>query len=128
MSSKSTTKTNATKTNEVVTVSTVYQYFQSVTMNHVVKLNYSDASQKYCGYDDFSINFKCDKSKNQWFAVYMSEVNANVCTSVDNTLEVEVNASDTTKKQLRCKLIRFSSYDTLVKCIDEVTKVKFATA
>ena len=128
MAGKSNTKANATKKDEVVTVATTYQYFQSLTLNQVVKLNYSDAAQKYCGYDDFSVNFKCNKSKVQWYAVYMSEANAQVCTSIDDTLEVEVNASDTTKKQLRCKLIRFTSYETLCKCIEAVTKAKFSIA
>jgi len=115
---------NATKTNEVVTVKTVYDVFVKSVGSNVCKLNYSDAkSQPYCGFDDFSVNMK--KSS---FNVYMSDVNATVCTTVDNTLTVEVNASDTTKKQLRCKLIRFTDFTVLKKCIDAVSKNRFATA
>ena len=115
---------NATKTNEVVTVKTVYDVFVKSVGSNVCKLNFSDAkSQPYCGFDDFSVNMK--KSS---FNVYMSTANATICTTVDSSLVTEVNASDNTKKQLRNTLIRFTDFEVLKKCIIAVAKNRFATA
>lgn len=119
---------NSTKTNKTFesNVKTVYNYFQTKVIENdgVAKINFSDAkSQQYCGFDDFSVNMK--KST---YVVYMSENNSNICKTVDKKLTVEINASDTTKKQLRCKRIVFDDFNVLKKCIDKVTAQRFATA
>lgn len=117
---------NSTKTNKTFesNVKTVYNYFQTKVLENdgVAKINFSDAkSQQYCGFDDFSVNMK--KSN---YVVYMSENNANICKTVDKKLTVEINASDTTKKQLRCKRIVFDDFNALKKCIDKITAQRFA--
>ena len=116
---KNNTKTNTTNT--MLTVNEVYKLFTDAVNGRVCKLNFSDAkSQPYCGYDDFSVNMK--KSS---YNVYMSANNAVICQSVDDTIIVNDNLCDTTKKQLRCKLVKFTDTDLLKKCIDAVTLARF---
>ena len=43
--------------------------------------------------------------------------------SPDNTLVITDNKHDTTKKQLRCKLIKFTDYELMKKCIEHIYKV-----
>lgn len=113
-------QSNNAKTNEVITVKTIYDDFKNATVNKVVKVNFSDTrSQMYTGFDDFSVNMK--KSS---FNVYMSKTNVDICKSVDKTLIGEINASDTTKKKLRSWLIRFTDYELLKKCILAVANTK----
>ena len=113
-------KNNNVKTNEVITVKTIYDDFKTATVNKVVKINYSDAkSQMYTGFDDFSVNMK--KSS---YNVYMNKTNVDICKSIDKTLIDEINASDTTKKQLRSYLIRFTDYELLKKCILAIASTK----
>lgn len=105
----------------MLTVNEVYKLFTNAVNGRVCKLNYSDAkSQPYCGYDDFSVNMK--KSS---YNVYMSENNAVICQSVNDTIIVDDNLCDTTKKQLRCKLVKFTDTELLKKCIDAVTTARF---
>ena len=112
------TKTNATKT-AMHTVNDIYKVFHTVIGLKPIKVNFSDAkSQPYCGTSDFSVNVK----KSMYY-VYMSTDNAKKCTEVDNTLVVNDNKCDTTKKQLRCKLIKFTDYELLKKCIEHIYKV-----
>ena len=114
-----TEKTNTTNT--MLTVNEVYKLFTDAVNGRVCKLNFSDAkSQPYCGYDDFSVNMK--KSS---YNVYMSANNATICQSVDDTIIVDDNLCDTTKKQLRCKLVKFTDTELLKKCIDAVTLARF---
>ena len=113
---------NETKTNKIIDVKSIYNDFVKCVGNNVCKLNFSDAkSQPYCGYDDFSVNLK-SKSYN----VYMSTVNSDLCKTVDNTLEVLDNSkNDTTKKQLRCKLVKFTDYALSKECMKSVSDYKF---
>ena len=117
------TKTNATKTNATKTamhtVNDIYKVFHTAIGSKPIKVNFSDAkSQPYCGTSDFSVNVK----KSMYY-VYMSADNAKKCTEVDNTLAITDNKCDTTKKQLRCKLIKFTDYELLKKCIEHIYKV-----
>ena len=112
------TKTNATK-NAMHTVNDIYKVFHTAIGLKPVKVNFSDAkSQQYCGTNDFSVNVK----KSMYY-VYMSADNAKKCTEIDNALVVTDNKCDTTKKQLRCKLIKFTDYELLKKCIEHIYKV-----
>lgn len=112
------TKTNATKT-AMHTVIDIYKVFHTVIGLKPIKVNFSDAkSQPYCGTSDFSVNVK----KSMYY-VYMSTDNAKKCTEIDNTLVISDNKCDTTKKQLRCKLIKFTDYELLKKCIEHIYKV-----
>lgn len=112
------TKTNATKT-AMHTVNDIYKVFHTAIGLNPVKVNFSDAkSQQYCGTSDFSVNVK----KSMYYA-YMSTDNAKKCTEINNTLVVTDNKCDTTKKQLRCKLIKFADYELLKKCIEHIYKV-----
>lgn len=116
---KNTNKTNTN--NAMLTLNEVYKLFTDAVNGRPCKLNYSDAkSQPYCGFDDFSVNFK--KSS---YNVYMSENNATICASVDKSLTIDDNPCDTTKKQLRCKLVKFTDTEILKKCIDAVTTARF---
>lgn len=111
------TTNNATK-NAMHTVNDIYKVFHTVIGLKPVKVNFSDAkSQQYCGTSDFSVNIK----KSMYY-VYMSTDNAKKCIEIDNTLVITDNKHDTTKKQLRNKLIRFdmNQFETLVKCIKTV--------
>lgn len=117
-------KTNATATNatvnEMMTVNELYNVFTTelINNNRIAKVNFSDAkTAPYTGLNDFSVNVK-----KSFYNVYMSTENANKCMTVNDKLSVLENACDTTKKQLRCKLIRFdkNDRDTLVKCIKTV--------
>ena len=117
------TKTNATKTNATKTamhtVNDIFTVFHAAIGLKPIKVNFSDAkSQPYCGTSDFSVNVK----KSMYY-VYMSADNAKKCTEVDNTLAITDNKYDTTKKQLRCKLIKFTDYELLKKCIEHIYKV-----
>lgn len=113
-----TIKSNATKTNTMLTLDAVYALFVDGVNGKPIKLNYSNAkSQPYCGFDDFSVNMKKTA-----YNVYMNEINRDICTMIDKNLVVEPNACDTTKKQLRSWLIRFTDTDTLKKCITAVAK------
>lgn len=112
------TKTNATK-NAMHTVNDIYKVFHTAIGLNPVKVNFSDAkSQQYCGTSDFSVNVK----KSMYYA-YMSADNAKKCTEIDNTLAITDNKCDTTKKQLRCKLIKFTDYEVMKKCIEHIYKV-----
>lgn len=112
------TKTNATKT-AMHTVNDIYKVFHTAIGLNPVKVNFSNAkSQQYCGTSDFSVNVK----KSMYY-VYMSTDNAKKCTEIDNTLVVTDNKCDTTKKQLRCKLIKFTDYEVMKKCIEHIYKV-----
>lgn len=112
------TKTNATKT-AMHTVNDIYKVFHTAIGLNPVKVNFSDAkSQQYCGTSDFSVNVK----KSMYYA-YMSTDNAKKCTEVDNSLVITDNKCDTTKKQLRCKLIKFTDYEVMKKCIEHIYKV-----
>ena len=112
------TKTNATKT-AMHTVNDIYKVFHTAIGLKPVKVNFSDAkNQPYCGTSDFSVNVK----KSMYY-VYMSTDNAKKCTEIDNTLVISDNKCDTTKKQLRCKLIKFTDYELLKKCIEHIYKV-----
>ena len=112
------TKTNATK-NAMHTVNDIYKVFHTAIGLKPVKVNFSDAkSQQYCGTNDFSVNVK----KSMYY-VYMSADNAKKCTEIDNALAITDNKCDTTKKQLRCKLIKFTDYELLKKCIEHIYKV-----
>lgn len=109
---------NTDKVNRIISVSDVYSVFVNAVNGKPCKLNYSNAkSQTYCGLPSFSVNMK-----KTGFSVYMSSENSEICKSIDNTLIVIDNFSDTTKNQLRCKLIKFSldRFDTLIKCINAV--------
>ena len=107
----------------MVAINEVYAELVKAVDGRPCKLNYSDAkSQPYCGYDDFSINMK--KAS---YNVYMSSANADICIHTVKGLEVEDNPCDTTKKQLRCKLVKFTDWETLKKCIASVTANRFAT-
>ena len=120
MNNKSKTNT----TNTILNVTEMYSVFTDAVNGRVCKLNYSDAkSQPYCGYDDFSVNMK--KSS---YNVYMSANNAVICQSVDDTIVVDDNLCDTTKKQLRSKLVKFTDTELLKKCINAVTDAKFVNA
>lgn len=118
------TATNATKTNatatEIMSVAALYNVFTTALLenNRIAKVNYSDAkAAPYVGLNDFSVNVK-----KSFYNVYMSTENANKCMTVDDSLTVLDNGCDTTKKQLRCKLIRFEMTDIekLLKCIKVV--------
>lgn len=117
------TATNATKTNatvEMMNVTELYNVFTNELLanNRIAKVNYSDAkTAPYTGLNDFSINVK-----KSFYNVYMSTENANKCMTVNDKLVVLDNQCDTTKKQLRCKLIRFdkNDRDALLKCIKTV--------
>ena len=112
------TKTNATK-NTMHTVNDIYKVFHTAIGLNPVKVNFSDAkSQQYCGTSDFSVNVK----KSMYYA-YMSADNAKKCTEIDNALVVTDNKCDTTKKQLRCKLIKFTDYEVMKKCIEHIYRV-----
>ena len=112
------TTNNATK-NAMHTVNDIYKVFHTAIGTNPIKVNFSDAkSQQYCGTSDFSVNVK----KSMYY-VYMSTDNAKKCTEVDNTLVVNDNKCDTTKKQLRCKLIKFTDYEVMKKCIEHIYKV-----
>ena len=103
-------------------VTEVYAVFVDAVDKRPCKLNFSDAkSQQYAGFDDFSVNMK-----KSFYNVYMSEANAEICKKQDKDLKVLENPSDTTKKQLRCRLIRFEDFDVLKKCIQAVTEARFA--
>jgi len=115
---------NSNKVNTMVAVDELYRMFTEAVNGKVCKLNYSDAkAQQYAGYDDFSVNLKKTS-----YNVYMSAANADICVAVDKSLEVMDNPCDTTKKQLRCKLIKFSDTELLKKCIEAVTAHRFAEA
>lgn len=118
------TATNATKTNatavEMMNVTELYNVFTTELLNNnrIAKVNFSDArTAPYTGLNDFSVNVK-----KSFYNVYMSTENANKCVSVNDKLVVLDNQCDTTKKQLRCKLIRFdkNDRDALLKCIKTV--------
>ena len=112
------TKTNATK-NAMHTVNDIYKVFHTAIGTNPIKVNFSDAkSQQYCGTSDFSVNVK----KSMYY-VYMSADNAKKCTEIDNALVVTDNKCDTTKKQLRCKLIKFTDYEVMKKCIEHIYRV-----
>ena len=112
------TTNNATK-NAMHTVNDIYKVFHAAIGLNPVKVNFSDAkSQQYCGTSDFSVNVK----KSMYY-VYMSADNAKKCTEIDNTLAITDNRCDTTKKQLRCKLIKFTDYEVMKKCIEHIYKV-----
>ena len=109
---------NATK-NTMHTVNDIYKVFHTAIGSKPIKVNFSDAkSQPYCGTSDFSVNVK----KSMYY-VYMSADNAKKCTEIDNTLAITDNKCDTTKKQLRCKLIKFTDYELMKKCIEHIYKV-----
>ena len=117
MSKKSTT---ATTTATMKTVNELYNVFVTELLknNKVEKVNFSDAkTAPYCGLNNFSINVK-----KSFYNVYMNTENANKCTAIDKNLTVLENGCDTTKKQLRNKLIRFemNQIETLEKCIKTV--------
>lgn len=123
MNKSTTTATNNNpKTNTVVTVNDVYAVFAKCVNNRPLKLNYSDAkSQMYCGTNDFSVNMK--KSS---YVVYLSKHNVEVIKSlIDGKLTVTENASDTTKKQLRCMKVVFDDFALLKKCIIAVVNDRF---
>lgn len=111
---------NATATkNAMHTVNDIYKVFHTAIGIKPIKVNFSDAkSQSYCGTSDFSVNVK----KSMYYA-YMSTDNAKKCTEIDNTLAIIDNKHDTTKKQLRCKLIKFTDYELMKKCIEHIYKV-----
>lgn len=114
---------NSKKVNTMLTVTDVYKLFTDAVNGRVCKLNFSDAkSQPYCGYDDFSVNMK-----KTTYNVYMNNVNRDICIGIDNKLTASHNDCDTTKKQLRCNLIKFDNIETLKKCIVAVTNNRFAT-
>ena len=109
---------NTDKVNATINVNDVYKVFVNAVDGKPCKLNYSDAkSQPYCGLPSFSVNMK-----KTGFMVYMNEVNATICTDIDNTLTVNVNDCDTTKNSLRNRSIKFAldKYETLCKCINAV--------
>lgn len=113
-----TTTNNATK-NAMHTVNDIYKVFHAAIGLNPVKVNFSDAkSQSYCGTSDFSVNVK----KSMYYA-YMSTDNAKKCMEIDNALVISDNKCDTTKKQLRCKLIKFTDYELMKKCIEHIYKV-----
>jgi hypothetical protein len=119
MKKTNSTATNAT-VNEMMNVTELYNVFTSALLenNRIAKVNYSDAkTAPYTGLNDFSVNVK-----KSFYNVYMSVDNANKCMSVNDKLVVLDNQCDTTKKQLRCKLVRFdkTDRDTLLKCIKVV--------
>ena len=117
------TTMNSKKVNTMLTVTDVYKLFTDAVNGRVCKLNFSDAkSQPYCGYDDFSVNMK-----KTTYNVYMNNVNRDICIGIDNKLTASHNDCDTTKKQLRCNLIKFDNIETLKKCIVAVTNNRFAT-
>lgn len=112
------TTNNATK-NVMHTVDDIYKVFHAAIGLKPIKVNFSDAkSQQYCGTSDFSVNVK----KSMYYA-YMSADNAKKCAEIDNTLAITDNKCDTTKKQLRCKLIKFTDYELMKKCIEHIYKV-----
>lgn len=114
---------NNTKTNTMVTVNELYKVFNDAVNGRVAKINYSDAkSQPYCGFDDFSVNMK-----KTTYNVYMNDINRDICLKLDKKLTATKNDCDTTKKQLRCNLIKFDNIETLKKCINAVTDNRFAT-
>lgn len=117
---KTATKKNAEKKNEnvILTVSELFNVFSTELVGVPVKVNYSDAkAAPYTGLDSFSVNVK-----KKGYNVYMSASNAELCKKQVGTLEVHDNPCDTTKKQLRCKLIQFTDSEQLVDCIKLVCK------
>lgn len=113
---------NSKKVNTMLTVTELYKVFTDTVNGRVVKINYSDAkSQPYCGYDDFSVNLK-----KTTYNVYMNDINRDICLKLDKKLTATKNECDTTKKQLRCNLIKFDDIETLKKCIVAVTDNRFA--
>ena len=114
-----TVNATATATVKMHTVDDIYKVFHAAIGLKPIKVNFSDAkSQQYCGTSDFSVNVK----KSMYY-VYMSADNAKKCTEIDNTLAITDNKCDTTKKQLRCKLIKFTDYELMKKCIEHIYKV-----
>ena len=114
---------NATKTNMTTTekLDKVYNHFiKCVNGKPFAKVNYSNATQKYCGFTDFSVNFKTDK-----YVVYMSNDNANICKSINDKLVIN---DDKKPIKSRSKFIEFTNIDTLLKCITKVTENKLANA
>ena len=117
---------NNKKVNTMLNVTDVYKLFTDAVNGRVTKINCSGhdgkVAQPYCGFDDFSVNIK--KSS---YNVYMNDVNRDICLSIDKKLTATHNDCDTTKKQLRCNLIKFDNIETLKKCIVAVTENRFAT-
>ena len=112
--SKTATATNATA-NKMMTVTELYNVFTTELLknNRIEKVNYSDAkSQPYVGLNNFSVNLK--KSS---YNVYMSVDNATKCIEKFKNLVAYENGCDTTKKQLRNRLIKFDDTKTLTECI-----------
>lgn len=111
--------TNATNNNAKVTMMTIddiHAVFAKSIGTTPVKLNYSDAVQKYTGFTDFSVNMR-----KSLYRVYMSDANTKVCTTIDNELVVH-DAPHSTKSGARDFYIDFTSFDTLKKCIEVVAK------
>lgn len=98
------------------TIDDVHEVFVKSIGTAPVKLNYSDAIQKYTGTTDFSVNMR-----KSLYRVYMSDANTKVCTTIDNTLTV-CNAPHSTKSGSRDFYIDFTDYNVLKKCIEVVAK------
>ena len=115
---KNAIKKNAEKKNTILTVSELFNVFSTELVGVPVKINYSDAkAAPYTGLDSFSVNVK-----KRGYNVYMNASNAELCKKQISTLEVHENPCDTTKKQLRSKLIQFTDSEQLVNCIKIVCK------
>lgn len=116
---KNATVNNATVNNAKVamhTIDDVHAIFAKSIGTVPVKLNYSDAVQKYTGFTDFSVNMR-----KSLYRVYMSDTNVKVCTAIDDTLTV-CDAPHSTKSGARDYYIDFTSFDTLKKCIETIAK------
>lgn len=112
--------TNATVNNnkKVVmhTVDEVHALFAKSIGTVPVKLNYSDATQQYTGFTDFSVNMRRAS-----YRVYMNDANTKVCTAIDSALTVH-DAPHSTKSGARDFYIDFTDFSVLKKCIEVVAK------
>lgn len=106
---------NATKT-VMHTVDDIHEVFVKSIGTAPIKINFSDAVQKYTGFTDFSVNFR-----KSLYRVYMSSANTKVCTTIDDTLTV-CDAPHSTKCGSRDFYIDFTDFNVLKKCIEVVAK------
>lgn len=122
---------NATKTNTttIEKLDKVYAHFiKCVNGKPFAKVNYSNASEKYCGFTDFSVNMR------NGYTVYMSEQNVDICKSVlGNKITVgddRVNKLGQPKSYNKSRpfFITFDNEKKLLDCITKVTENKLALA
>lgn len=121
---KNATANNATVNNAKVnnakvtmhTVDDIHTVFVKSIGTTPLRINFSDATQQYTGFTDFSVNMK-----RATYRVYMSDANAKLCTGIDNTLTV-CDAPHSTKNGSRDFYIDFTDFNVLKQCIESVAK------